>query len=606
MQRPEHLSFAFLEAHFPKTERYPRMWAGQREALQIVSDNGSVTIESPTGTGKTAVEYTILKATASKHRQPLFFITHNKTLVGQIHQEFPELKVALGRNEHPCFYYRDKLPADKQPKADAIPCSLLTDCPHRVDQGTGRTHTEGADPCPYLKQKFEAKQGGIVLCTMSFYLFTQLFSKEWEQPEVLVIDEAHRIAEVVRGALSYELSDYHLRKSVELLREIGADEADLLEAFYKKMIHIIKGKSAYHKTMLTAREIIALMSALEKIDQSTLLRKLEKAVREKHIDVVEKRETLKRLEVLVKDLRRYLHSFEYSLPSGDRHALNYTYAFYKEEKGAGERVQYKLVIKCYYVAPIIKKILGKSTVAFSATIGDPKVFGYETGIHSPVFSLDSDFPSDNTRVFMPTDTPDLSYGKRDSREPTKILRRIAKACRRFANANIRSLVVVSSNEQRDKFMMLAQEEKVKAISYGNGITAKEVAVRFRDGEGETLCGTSANYTEGVDLTDQTAPVIFYLSPGFSNPDDPGSQFEIERFGEGGYRARENWRAMNRALQVRGRNIRNKNDRGVTFFISQQFRRFVRASLPPWLAKAYVGDKTFEQCFKETEKLLQEK
>lgn len=602
MQHLEHLKLSLLEETFPTNALRRAPWASQREMFRIVSENGSVTIESPTGSGKTAVEYTVLKAADLKRKQPLFLITPNKTLVAQIHQEFPDLKVALGRSEHQCHYFKDTLPADKQPMADEIPCSLLKDCPHRVDQATGKTFVEGAIPCPYLKQKFEAKQGGIVLSTMAFYLFTQLFSREWEQPEVLVIDEAHRMAEVVRNALSYEITDWHLRKSVELLREIGAEEAELLNDFYKKLVHVIKSKPAHQKTVLNAREVGALMEKLEVIDQSGLLRKLEKAVREKVIDVVEKRETLKKLEVVVKDLRRYLRSFEYSLPDKCRHALNYTYAYYKEEKGEKEHVQYRLVVKCYYVAPIIQKIMGKTTVALSATIGDPDVFGHETGIRNPVFSLESNFPSDNARLFMPTNTANLAVNERSNRDLPKSIRMVARASKRLADKGIRSLFVTISNLERDKFMMMANEEGLKAISYGNGVTAKEAAVRFRDGEGDVLCGTASNYAEGVDLPKQIAPVIFFLRPGYPNPTDPGTQFEEERFG-GSRWALWNWRVMIQALQVRGRNIRSTKDLGVTIFMSQQFRRFVHASLPKWLEKAYVNDRTFDECISQAEELL---
>jgi len=61
--------------------------------------------------------------------------------------------------------------------------------------------------------------------------------------------------------------------------------------------------------------------------------------------------------------------------------------------------------------------------------------------------------------------------------------------------------------------------------------------------------------------------------------------------------------MVEALQVRGRNIRSGEDLGVTFFISQQFRRFLPAILPEWLRNAYRGEQKLEKCIEETKKLL---
>jgi len=90
----------------------------------------------------------------------------------------------------------------------------------------------------------------------------------------------------------------------------------------------------------------------------------------------------------------------------------------------------------------------------------------------------------------------------------------------------------------------------------------------------------------------------------ANPNDPATQFEKRRFSLSQFWALMNYRVMQEALQVRGRNIRGPGDLGVTFFISQQFRRFVRASLPEWLQSAYVGDKTFDDCVDEAVKLLE--
>lgn len=612
------ISLPVLREHFPRLGKYRGVWQDQEEMMKFVAENGSAVIESPTGSGKTAVQYAVVKAAESERHKPVFLIVPNKTVLEQTASEFPgAFKIALGRNEHPCLYYHDDkdelapafvqgLYADPEAiRADAIPCSFLRDCPHRVDQETGETFEEGAAPCPYYQQKFEAKQGGVVLATMSFYLFTQLFSREWGLPETLVIDEAHRLPEVFRNALSYEITDWHLGKSVELLRRIDSSSVDAVDRFRRKLIHTAKKKPAHQPTLLEDSELEKFIEILEDIDGRELEREIWTAVKEGQIDVVEDRVTLKKLETFVRDLRHYLHSFEYSLAEPPRrHALNYTYAFYKEEKGEDERVQYKLVVRSYYVAGLIKKVLSPQTVAFSATIGNPDVFGYETGFEAPFLSLESDFPSDNCRVFMPTDTSDLSWNRQKQGTMTRTLRRVAKTVKRFAARGHRSLVVTVSNSERDQFLILAEEEGVVAVSYGNGngLTAKTAALLFRDGQGDCLVGTAANYAEGVDLPGGIAPVIFFLRPGFPPPKDPATVFEERRFGSSRWRL-WNWRVMLQALQTRGRNIRSTKDLGVTFFVSQQFRRFVFASLPKWLQTAYRGDSAWDECVKETEGLL---
>lgn len=596
MKHQQHPSLAELEAAFP-SGKFPHMWVSQRQALSHVAENGSSLIESPTGSGKTAVQYAIVKAMENRGKGPIFLIVPNKALVGQTKREYPDLAIALGRSEHPCLYYQNE-----ELKADEVPCSLLANCPHRVDQKTGQTHEPGAVTCPYLQQKFEAKQSPIVLCTMSFYFFTQLFSREWERPACLVIDEIHRFPDVVRGALSYEITDHHLAQAIELVKSFSPAEAKTLRNFRRIMLQVVKKRPPEQGSLLVDAETERLLAALEEIDEPALTRNIARAIREGVIDVRQERETLKKVEVLIRDLRRYITSLRLSLPDGERHPLNYTYAYYRRELTGQQKVQHKLVVKCFYVVPLIRKVLSPFTVGFSATIGNPEVFGFESGIESSFLSLASTFPVGNTRIFMPTDTPNLALKNQSRGDITKTLRRIARTAKHFASQGMRSLVVVVSNAERDKFLFVAGEEGLKTMSYGNGVTAREAAIRFREGEGEALVGTGANYGEGVDLPKQTAPVIFFLRPGYADPSSPGTQFEERRFGNMRW-ARWNWKVIIEALQVRGRNIRNHADMGVTFFVSQQFRRFLFGSLPEWLQKAYYGEDTWDECVKEAEKLL---
>jgi Rad3-related DNA helicase len=587
--------------YFPYSSKYRKPLKNQIEAFEILEkEKGSVTLEIPTGTGKTLIGYVFLKAGQAKGESPLFYIVPNKTLVEQVKLLHPDVKVAYGRNEHPCLYYHGNF------RADEVPCSLLVDCPHRVDQQTGETFEVGAEPCPYLLQKFEAKQGGIVVCTMSFFLFTHLFSREFETPARLVVDEGHRIAEVFRNSLSYEITDYHLFRAIDLLNEIGATrEANQIKRFADQMIHIIKRRPPRTPTLLEDHELIELINLLAEIDEKGLRDAVSRAVREGRINREEKRDLLKKIEVLIRDLYRYILSFEYSRFTEKRNALNYTYAYYVEDKdmSEGKHVQYRLVIKAYHVAPLIKRLMSPKTLVMSATIGNPEIFKYETGIDFPFYPLKSDFPPENTKIFLPVDVVNLAFNERPRQEPNKTIRRIIKAAKILAKAGHRSLVIVISEAERQKFLRFSQEAGLNAISYGNGSSPKDAAVRFRRGEGEVLIGTASNYAEGVDLPKSLAPVIFFLRPGYPNPQDPGAQFEERRFSFSHVWSLRQWRAMIQALQARGRNIRSRTDIGICFFMSQQFRKFLRASLPAELQRVFYDDKKFDDCLKETIEFL---
>jgi Rad3-related DNA helicase len=582
-----------LLSHFP-WEQYPQIRPNQREALAAIAKNGSMSLEMPTGSGKTAVGYAVLSTLADAGMGPLFYITPTKTQVDTVKQMHPDLREAYGRHEYDCLYYTPEIF-----RADEIPCLSLLDCPHRVDQQTGATVGDDVAVCPYYWAKYKAKQSPIVVCTAAFYLFTTLFAKEFALPAGVVMDEAHQMAKIIRGSLSYEITDYHLKQAIKVLKAIGADDqAKQLEKFLKTMLKILNSKPWVVPTLLEDEELLMLIDDLKAIDSRKLRSQLTEAISEGVIDPKKERVMLKRLESITYDLSRYIRSFEFSLPGEGRNALNYvTYA--ASEKG---RSEYKLVIKAHYVSPLVRKLMAPLTVAYSATIGNPDIFAIETGIKLPFISLPGTFPAENARVYLPKDTPNLSARERSRHEPAKVLRRIARACKWYADQDIRSLVVVVSNSERDRFLRMAAEEGVDAISYLNGSTPKDAMASFKNGKGSTLVGTVANYGEGIDLPGEMAPVIFFLRPGYPSPKDPEVQFEERRFGGAVWRVR-NWRVMIEALQVRGRNIRSATDRGSTIFISQHFRKFLYASLPEWLKDAYRGDVTFEETKQETLELL---
>ncbi len=604
-------AFALLAKHFPQT-RYARMLPNQEAALQTLADRGlrSTTLELPTGSGKTAIGYTYLRALASERVGSYVYVVPTKALVDQVRLLHPDMEVVYGRSEYECLYYDDGTTADQ------VPCATLcaAGCPHDVDPETGETADPDAEPCPYKRAKFDARKGGekgkIVVTTMAFYLFNQLFQRTFGEdgPAGLVVDEAHRLADLVRGMLTYKITDQSLLRAVAVLLRVGAaEEAKALRRFVATMRLIIKKRK--NKTpLLEVAEIEKLIEALEVIEQRKVMRRLAQAVKSGEISATDERETLREVELVLRDVYHYLHTLSFALPGEERkNPLNFVYCYYEKERiedAEGKfKVHYRLFIRSYYVAGLIKTILSSRTLAYSATIGDPKIFGYESGITASCYELGSEFPPENTRIFLPADAPDLSSRGQKRGTKARAIRRIAQTAKTFAKKGHRSLVVVMSNEEKEQFLLCAEEEGVRAVSYGNGTTARAAALAFKEGEGEVLVGTAAHFGEGIDLPKGVAPVIFFLRPGFPPPNDPQALFEEKRFGAGRWQI-WNWRVVTQALQARGRNVRSADDLGVTFFVSSQFRRFVPGALPKWLSPALRGKLTWDQCVKDALGLLE--
>ena len=590
-----------LMGSFPY-DRHTTMRVPQRVALEGMRGVEGIMIrEMPVGTGKTAIGVTYLNALRKAGSTRLFYILPNKTLVEQVHTLHPDVQVAYGRNEHPCLYY-----PEENLTADEVPCSMLGDCPHRVDQLTGETFEEGAIPCPYLKQKFEAKQmEKIVVCTNAFFLFTVLFSEEFS-PEGVVVDEGHALAQSIRSVLQTDITDWKVEQAVDVLDEVSPRQCEHLATFLSSMKRLVKRYAMDREVLLDEEQVKQLYKALMTMHPNALQAEVRRAIARGKLDRRADREVLKQLDDIARSVTRFQHALKFAMSGMTEkgYPLNFVVAFGKTEMGERDHVQYKITIKDYYVVPLIKKVMPKNTLVMSATIGDPSLFAFETGIKGDFASVPSIFPPENARIYMPTDTANLAVKEMGikKRGKNKMLRLIIDAAQRFARKGHRSLVVVVSNEERQKFQEFAQESGLKVLTYGDGMTARECVSRFRDGEGDCLLGTAANFGQGIDLPKQTAPVTFCLRPGYPRPSDPQTQFEQQRFGKKLWQL-WNWRVMIEMLQARGRNIRSDKDLGVTFLISQQYRRFTFGALPEWLKPAYRGNSTFEECVKDTMTLL---
>ncbi|MEO5927590.1 MAG: helicase C-terminal domain-containing protein [Patescibacteria group bacterium] len=597
---------AFIH-HFP----FEDARSVQRQALAFIAAHpNDALLEIPTGEGKTAIGLAVLRTLAAQGRSPLFYVTPTKAQVEQIATLFPnDVEKILGRNEYPCLYYRDL--GIEGVNAEESPCYMLK-CGHRVDQQSGETEEEGAEPCPYFQQKLvtlrRSKEGKAIITTNAFFLMNRLFVPEWRDmdPALVVFDEVHRLPTTARAIFEHSLTDSHLLKLSKILKRVDRAQTAIIVRFVRAFKKITRKRPARAPSLLKDEELVRLIAILRELDPKALERSVRSAVKSGTIDPVQDKSELKLLENLARSIPRMIHSIEMSMEGEGRRPLNYVVAYYVEDdefSESGKKIQYRLTIKNYFVAPLIRKVAGNRILAYSATIGDAKIFGYESGLRLTHMSALSSFDTKKTRVWLPSDTPNLSTKSRRRGDLNKTLRTIVRSAKQFADAGKRSLVVVVSEAERTKFLEFATESALDVTTYGNGINARQAAAMFKEGRGSVLLGTIAQYAEGVDLPRGTAPVIFFLRPGYQRPDDPQTQFEERRFSQGQCWAIWNWRVMMEALQVRGRNIRTVDDLGVCFFISQQFRRFLYSALPQWLRPAYDGQRSMEKAVDETMKLL---
>lgn len=607
----EGISTTALNEEFKVAFQQAKIRPRQEQALQAIADNHCrMLLEMPTGEGKSDTGMACLIGLSQLGFRPLYYITPTKGQVQQITNSFGDhIVTILGRNEYPCLYYDGKVSAEESP------CYML-ECPHRVNQETGETFEEKAEPCPYYQAKFKALQGSlngkIVVCTSAFFLVNRILVPKWQEmvPACTVIDEAHNMAKTARRIFEYTVTDYHLFRCVDLVRPLDNYQAEVIEKFVKKFKQICYSRKAnQQKELLHDIDLHNLIQIIDKLNPSSLEKKIRQAVKNGRINPVAQKGDLKTLENLVLRIPKLIRSLRFALAGEKRSALNYVIAFYYKVNDpdfadSNKKARFFLTVRSYYVVPVIRKALGPNgIIAYSATVGEPRIMANETGLDLPFQRFNSSFDISKTKVFLPTDTPDLALKKRRRNDLNRSLRTIIRAALEFKKKGIRSLVVVVSEMERTKFLQFAGEEGLEAISYGNGLKAKEAMEIFKNGEGDILIGTAAQYAEGLDLPNNIAQVIFFLRPGYTNPNDPEAQFEERRFPNNHVWALRKWRVMVEALQVRGRNIRTPQDMGVCFFISQGFKSFLFNSLPQWLQPAYCNKLTMNEAIEESIKIL---
>ncbi|MBI2482819.1 hypothetical protein HYV74_01415 [Candidatus Uhrbacteria bacterium] len=603
-------------AQFPHRAIRPE----QQELLAaITATPESITIEGPTGLGKTDVAMSVLRARAAtvaqelRDRQatnpaarphPRWYCTPTKNEVEQIQHRFPEVRVIYGRNEYPCAYYHARgMPL----AADAVPCATLRKqhcCPHAIVPETGLPEDPHAEPCAYLAAKHAAKSGGIVVTTTAFFLTSSLLARDWETPDTVVMDEADQLADIASQLFATHITDSALLQILALLERINdAHHADLFRTFLD-ILQRHTSRTPGESKILEPTQTIALIQLLERAHYPHLHERIQTAMRSGVLDPVQQQSELRILEDLTRNILRYLRHLRFAVGDADRGPRNLAFAYAVRERADGTMVC-RLVIEPYLVNGLIRAAVGDHVLAMSATIGDGTYFGYETGLTAPVYRVArSPFPIHHRRIYLPIDTPDLAHRAQERNTLRDAVIRILDCCAKFRARGHRALIVTMSNAERDHFVRRAPDAGLTLISYGNGVTARNALERFVQGEGDVLVGTSAQFATGIDLPKQIAPIIVALRPKYSNPHDPRAQFEeLQRLSKGKRFARERYRATKNALQVSGRNWRTPESVGITIFYSRQFRDLFPQGLPRWLEPAYVSTRTLDQIVEEACVLL---
>jgi Rad3-related DNA helicase len=184
----------------------------------------NVILEAPVGSGKSAVAVTIARSVSDAH-----LLTPMKSLQDQYLEDFSEHLVLMkGRNAYECRRNTTKV---KWTCAEGL-CTKDT-------SGNIKRECLGTTGCEYEEAIDIALRNSIVVHNLHSFIFQTFFSGRFIERELLVIDECHRIEEIIRGFATISIT-IPKRLSPEELEEIATfKRIEPWDPFLRKFIELL-------------------------------------------------------------------------------------------------------------------------------------------------------------------------------------------------------------------------------------------------------------------------------------------------------------------------------------------------------------------------------
>jgi Rad3-related DNA helicase len=546
----------------------PQYRFGQREAIHkiITTFNEGkkfVLLEAPTGSGKSAIGFTLAQLT-----QSAYYLSPQKFLQDQLTQDFGDVGKHVGplepmidlkgRNNYPCNYWERQL-SDPECSNKFIDDNVrkryinLRDKKLACDQGEckkqGKSRFDYCVPfqgddvissqvhCPYYKRLYQAMNARICLMNFHSFIFQSSVTKNFGDRDLLIFDEAHNIEDMLLGFIEIKLSDRHFND--------------------QKIIFPV------YETVQEYKEYFQSISLNQLIEDKIKQAALKNSFREEE----EWRNMKLRYEIFCEsDPNNWV--LDIKAPTG----ANMT-----------------IIIKPIFVHDFVDKyFFSKAThiLMMSATLLSKQAIcsslGIASELASPLLRLGSTFPKDSRPLyFRPSGT--MSYKNKADVYP-KLVEDIDHLCR--FHQNERGIIHTHNFEIFEKLRQCcAPDVSCRFLCQDN--------IEF-DNNKNLLVEKHKQLTNGIIL----APA---MHEGLDLKDDLG-RFQIickvpyPSLGDPQIAARSsdweyyNWRTATKLVQSYGRIYRHEGDYGVTYVLDGEFERFFNKAkhmLPKWFVEAIV-------------------
>ena len=553
----------FSDDFFPM----PSYRDGQKEAICKIleafkSGKKYVIAECPTGSGKSAIAYTV-----SQFFDKSYWITIQKSLQDQLmgdygasgkHIKNRHVLVDLkGRGNYPCNYWdrkiaegipeedvkRYKTAANKKPGCDVGKCKQDGRSKDSYCFPKEEDYIAGCDVnsyCPYWQRKHEAITSDVCLMNFSSFLFQTRLTNDFEPRNLLIIDESHNTESELMRFIELTISDKDFR--FKGIRFPNLNDAKEYAAYFIKI-------------------------------------KLEELVRDK-IKTAQLAQNAKDENEWKTVLVKYAN-FLKSARSG-----NWVSEFKPRLTNSGENLYNVVSLKPLFIDKYAQEYmfsLGCHVLMMSATILSKQVMCNGLGIDSHevfAYRMKNRFPLANRRIkYEPCGS--LSYRNKRGTFP-KLVQKINQICANHPDQ--KGIIHTHTFEISGLLIEKCHPDVSSRFLFQKDFDTKQDMLDWHAKEDKSIIIAPAMH-EGLDLKDDLSRFQIICKVPYPSMSDPQIKARMElshRFYE--------WITAQKLVQSYGRSVRSEKDWAETYVVDSEFKRFyevARSMLPSWFKEAIV-------------------
>lgn len=540
--------------------------SGQKEVIEaIISafDNGKkfFLAECPTGSGKSAIAYTVARYFASN-----YWITIQKSLQDQIVGDFgqegkhrgdgPAVVDLKGRGTYECTYYERILESDNKFSSEQqaqirekshqwISCasgycksqgkSNIDFCDAPADEYRLRSH------CPYWDRKFETLASPIAILNFSSFLFQTVMTNSFETRDLLIIDEAHQSESELMKFVEFTISDKEFRKWGIKFPKL---DTPMEYAEYFRSINLGQRLSELRKLARFAED--------------------------------------RKKETEYESYMFKLASFYRSIKDEDSWIIEYKTRDDKSGNVMWATVSLKPLFVGTYAHQYLFSMADK-VLLMSGTILSPKIMRNGLSIpadESASYRMSNKFPVGNRQIYYDP-VGSLSYKNKKDTFP-HLVRKINEICNQ--HKNVKGIIHTHSFEIAYLLRDSCDNEVCKRFLLQNNFKTKTEMLSWHARCKDTILVAPAMH-EGLDLHGDLSRFQIICKVPYPSLGDPQIKARLDK-SPGFY----DWMTAQKLCQSLGRSIRSEVDWAETFILDSDFgsfRRRARKLLPTHVKEAIV-------------------